>query len=189
MYKQRLKLFLASLLIGVSCAKSQVAIKTNLLLDALRIPTLGAEFGLSQQLTLDIPFYYNPWSHSNQKEFKLFMVQPELRYWFCNKFNGHFMGLNLLAGVYNTIGIDSPFALWNDMKEYRYKGDAYGIGLSYGYQFILGRHWNLEANVGIGYAYVNYKKYPCSECGDMIEKSHKHYYGPTKAAISLIYLF
>ena len=31
--------------------------------------------------------------------------------------------------------------------------------------------------------------YECKECGDMVEKSSKNYFGPTKAALSLVYLF
>ena len=77
----------------------------------------------------------------------------------------------------------------DDLKDFRYKGQFYGGGISYGYQFVLGRHWNLGATIGIGYAYVRYKKYECEECGDMVEKSHKNYFGPTKAALNLIYIF
>ena len=39
------------------------------------------------------------------------MVQPELRYWLCDKFNGHFFGFHLMGGAYNTTGIDLPFLL------------------------------------------------------------------------------
>ena len=169
--------------------QGQVAVKTNVVMDAFRLPNLGVEVGLSKKLTLDVPVYYNPWKFSDTKQMKLFMVQPELRYWLCDKFNGHFFGAHLMGGAYNTKGIKPPFALWDDMKDFRYKGRFYGGGVSYGYQFILGRHWNLEATVGVGYAYVTYKKYECSDCGEQLEKSHKNYFGPTKAALSLIYLF
>lgn len=170
------------------CVHGQVAIKTNVLMDAFRLPNLGVEVGVSKKFTIDVPVYYNPWKFSDSKQLKLFMVQPELRYWLCDKFNGHFFGAHLMGGIYNTTGIKPPFALWSDMKEYRYKGDFYGAGISYGYQFILGRHWNIEATIGFGYAYTRYKKYACVPCAERLEKSHKNYFGPTKAAISLIYL-
>ena len=131
----------------------QIAVKTNVAMDAVAIPNLGVEVGLSKKLTLDVPMYYNPWKYSDSKMLKLAMLQPELRYWLCDK------------------------------------GQFYGGGISYGYQFVLGRHWNLGATIGIGYAYVRYKKYECEECGDMVEKSHKNYFGPTKAALNLIYIF
>lgn len=189
MHLKRVLIITFLLIWGIKYSVGQVAIKTNLALDALRIPTLGVEVGLSNKLTLELPVVYNPWKFSSEKQFKLLIAEPEIRYWFCESFNGHFMGTHLLAGVYHTKGVSPPFALWSDMKEYSYKGEVYGAGISYGYQFLLGHHWNLEATVGIGYAYVKYKKFPCTNCGEMIEKSHKNYFGPTKAALSLIYLF
>ena len=170
-------------------SQGQVALKTNVLMDGFRLPNIGAEVGLSKKVTLDALFFYNPWKFSDSKQLKLLLVQPEARYWFCDKFNGSFLGIHAMGGVYSTMGFKPPFALWKDMKDYRYKGHLWGAGISYGYQFILGKHWNAEANIGFGYAYVTYKKYPCTTCGELVEKSHKNYFGPTKAAISLIYIF
>lgn len=188
--KKRKVSFALTLIVMITMSlHSQVALKTNVLMDALRLPNIGAEVGLNKKLTIDASVYYNPWKFSDRKQFKLLMAQPELRYWLCDKFNGHFFGTHLLGGVYNIMGIKPLFALWDDMKEYRYRGHFWGGGFSYGYQFILGKHWNAEATVGFGYAYVTYRKYPCTTCGELIEKSHKNYWGPTKAGLSLIYLF
>ena len=52
----------------------QVAVKTNVAIDAVAIPNLGVEVGLSKKLTVDIPFYYNPWKYSDNKMLKLVMV-------------------------------------------------------------------------------------------------------------------
>ena len=170
-------------------AHGQVAIKTNVLMDAFRLPNLGAEIGLSKKTTLDASFFYNPWRFSHSKQLKLFLAQPEFRYWLCEKFNGHYFGAHLMGGVYNVMGFKPPFALWSDMKDFRYKGHLWGGGIAYGYQFVLGKHWNLGASIGFGYAYVTYKKYPCTSCPEMVDKSHKNYVGPTKLAVDLIYLF
>ena len=172
----------------------QVAVKTNLAMDALAIPNAGIEVGLSKKWTLDVPVYLNPWKSvawksEENKLFKLFMVQPELRYWLCDKFNGHFFGIHGMGGVYNTTGIDLPFSPFDDLDSYRYKGQFYGGGISYGYQFILNRFWSLEATLGIGYAHVRYKKYPCENCPTMKEKGSENYFGPTRAALNLIYVF
>lgn len=172
-----------------SYVNGQVAVKTNVAMDALRLLNLGVEVGLGKKWTLDIPVYYNPWKYSDTKQLKLLMAQPELRFWLCEKFNGHFFGLHGMGGTYNTKGLNLPFAIWKDMKDYRYQGTFYGGGFSYGYQFILGKHWNLEASVGLGYARVQYEKYSCDNCIGLLEKSKKNYFGPTKAALSLIYLF
>ena len=176
-------------LLCATFAFGQVAIKTNVPLDVVRIPNLALEVGLSKKVSLEVPFYYNPWKYSDSKQLKISMVQPEVRYWLCDKFNGHFFGVHGMVGNYHTTGIDLPFSIFDDTDKFRYKGRFYGGGISYGYQFILGRHWNLGLTVGIGYARVNYERYECVECASLDKEGHENYFGPTKAALNLIYVF
>lgn len=181
-------------LIGLFCSLGtycqEVALKTNLMADATTTLNLAAEFGLSPKTTLDIYANYNPWSFGNKKQFKHVLLQPEYRYWFCERFSGHFVGMHLHAGVFNVGGINMPFGLWDKLEDNRYEGEFIGAGLSYGYQWVLGKHWNLEANIGAGYAFINYDRYRCRNCGRLLEKDrHKNYFGLTKAAVSLVYLF
>ena len=44
-------------LLCATFASGQVAIKTNVPLDVVRIPNLGFEVGLGKKFTLDVPFY------------------------------------------------------------------------------------------------------------------------------------
>ena len=74
------------------------------------------------------------------------------------------------------------------MEKNRYQGTLYGAGLSYGYQWLLSKHWSMEAVIGAGWAHLDQDKYPCAECGDKIGKD-RNYFGVTKAALSLIYFF
>ena len=53
----------------------------------------------------------------------------------------------------------------------------------------MSKHWNFEAAIGLGAAYIEYDKYKCGTCGKKIDDGHKIYVGPTKAALSLLYLF
>lgn len=166
-----------------------VGIKTNILMDALRTINLGVEIGLSKKTSLDLYANYNPWSYSDKKMMKMLIFQPELRYWFCDRLNGHFVGFHAHAGVYQASGIEMPLSIWPNLKDYRFKGNLYGVGISYGYQWMLSKHWNLEGNIGLGYARVKYEQFECKTCGAKVDEGHKNYIGPTKAAISLIYLF
>jgi hypothetical protein len=161
----------------------QVAVKSNLLYDLTTTVNLGLEVGMAPKWSLDLPVSYNPWEFSGNKKMKHWLIQPELRYWFCETFGGHFAGVHGIVGAYNAGGMK-----WLGMKDHRYQGTAYGAGVSYGYQWILGTRWSLEATVGIGYAYLSYAQYPCEKCASKIGDSTQSYFGPTKAGVSLIYI-
>ena len=54
----------------------------------------------------------------------------------------------------------------------------------------LGKAINrLEAELGVGYARLWYKESDCIPCMKSYERKHKNYFGPTKAALSLVYFF
>lgn len=160
------------------------AIKTNLLYDATSSINLGVEAKLSRKLTLDFPVNYNPWTFSDNRKLKHLLVQPELRYWLCEPFYGHFLGLHAHYAYYNVGHL--PFG--GRLTDYRYEGWLAGAGGSYGYQWFLSNRWSIEATMGVGYAYLRYNKYECRACGDHLAKNHKHYFGVTKVGVSLIYI-
>lgn len=189
-----MKRLILSVFLAVWCSvgiihAQDIAAKTNLLYWATSTPNAGVEFGLGKHSTLELTGGYNPWtlnSDANRK-IKHWLVMPEYRYWLCERFNGHFFGLHAGYAYYNLSGVRLPF-LRSSMKEHRYQGWATGAGLSYGYSWILGPRWNLEATIGLGYVYTKYDKYECATCGEFKGNEDKHYLGPTKAAISLIYI-
>ena len=82
-----------------------VGIKTNLLYDALLTPTLGVEVGLAPKWSMDVSGSLNAWAVNNHR-WKQWMVQPEGRYWFCQRFAEHFLGAHVLGGQYNFGNID-----------------------------------------------------------------------------------
>lgn len=159
------------------------ALKTNGLYWATTTPNLGVEFALSKKTTIELTGSYNPWDFSNNKKLKFWLVQPEFRYWLCERFNGHFLGLHGHYAEYNVGGIKQL-----ELKGKRYQGNLYGGGISYGYHWILGKRWSLEATLGVGYARLKYDKYVCGTCGPKEKGSTKNYWGPTKAGINLIYI-
>lgn len=180
-------------LTGLAFAQGEVGIKTNLLYGAGAFtPNLGVEIGLGRRTTLDISGGYN-WFNldgkkNNNKKLVHWIVQPEFRYFLCEKFNGHFFGLHALYSQYNIGGHNLPMLFGKGSGDYRHQGWAAGAGISYGYQLMLGRSWNLEFNIGVGYAQLQYDKYLCPTCGDKVGTETKHYFGPTKAGVSLIWI-
>ena len=115
-------------------------------------------------------------------------MQPEFRYWLCERFNGHFFGVHLLGGEYNISKVKLPFGLARDGKEHRYDGWYVGGGFSYGYQWMLARKWSIEATVGVGYVRFDYDKYGCRDCSPRLESGTKNYFGPTKLGVNLIFI-
>lgn len=184
---KKLYLLIALVVISVlSVSAQKVAVKTNLLYDVTTTMNLGLEFSVSPKWTIDLSGNYNPFTFKNDKKMKHWLVQPEARYWFCEAFNGHFLALHALGGVFNVGNID--LGVYPSTKKYRYEGGMYGAGLGYGYQFILGNRWNLGLELGLGWIHVNYDKYDCPNCGEWLGSGKKDYFGLTKAAISLIYI-
>ena len=194
MKKKMIITMLACLGVAYSVMAQKVAVKTNLLYDATTTINLGAEFGLAPKWTLDVSGNYNPWTFSNNKKWKHWLVQPEARYWFCNKMMGHFVGIHALGGQYNVGNVDADFKFlgtdFSELKDHRYEGWFVGAGVAYGYAWALSKHWNLEAEIGLGYVYSRYDKYKCEKCGEKVESDKDHHYvGPTKAAVNLVYVF
>lgn len=187
-------LCLFSLFHGEAGAQN-VALKTNLPYAAAASANLGIEVGLAPRWTLDISGNYMPWKFYNGLLRKHAFVQPEARYWFCDRFSGHFIGVHAHSGLFNVTGsgvlADVPLInkVFDDLDQRRYQGWFAGAGLSYGYAFILGKHWNLELEGGVGYSYIDNDVYECEECGTLLENRHNHYVGLTKAALNIVYVF
>ena len=173
---------------AVPLSAQKVALKNNLLYDATTTLNLSLEVGLAERQTLDIGVNYNPFEFSNDKKIKHLMLQPEYRWWCCERFNGSFWGAHLLGGIGNAGNIKLPFGMYPGLKKNRAEGWFIGAGVSYGYQWILGKRWNLEAGIGAGYIYFDYDMYNCGDCGDFKGRDSKHYFGLTKAAISLVFI-
>lgn len=178
------------LLFITSALSAQVSVKTNVLYGGLtQTPNLSAEVYVAPKLTLDAMVAYNPFTFNEGKKWKHLLVQPGVRFWNCEAFNGFFWGAHAHWAAFNLakglpLGI-SP----TNLKENRYEGQLAGAGLSIGYQWPLAKHWSLEAEFGLGYAYIWYDKYKCDQCGERLKDDDRHYVGPTKAALNLIYVF
>lgn len=211
-------LFVAVLLLGLACVNNaqaqKVAVKTNLLYDATATMNLGIEFGIAPKWTIDIEGNYNPFTWNKGRRWKSLFVQPELRYWTCNRFAGHFFALQATAGKadvkFQHLGkwlkkydfINADFA---NFKNHRIEGKFVGGSIGYGYDWAIAKHWNIEFEIAAGYLYLfdldSYtpdprRRYTAEwqrwDKGQMVQTAkdaHKHYVGPTKAAISLVYVF
>lgn len=170
------------------------ALKTNLLYWATTTPNIGTEWRLSDRLSLGATLGYNAFNFPNKigsdgqtlnPKLHHWLVMPELKAWRNQPLQGGYLGLHFLGGAYNVGGLKFPHFL----DDRRYKGWAIGGGISWGHVWTLRKNWSFEASVGVGYIYTKYDKYRCGACGEKYATARKHYVGPTKIALSVVYRF
>lgn len=193
----KLKILIAAFILGLfginRSDAQEVAVKTNILSDIVLSPAGSVEVGLAPKWTAELTGQINAWS-INDHTWKHWMLMPEGRYWFCQRFSGHFIGAHVLGGQYNFGNLHNNIKFlgtdFSKLTDERHQGWMVGAGIAYGYSWILDRHWNLEAEIGLGWVHTWYDVYPCANCGTKLRSNqHHNYYGPTKAAINLIYTF
>lgn len=149
------------------------------------IPALGtatinteASMALNRKWSLHLPVYYNPFVFKDNKKWQNLTVMPGVRYWLLESYVNGFIGVNAIGSKYHL-----------SWKKSRYEGQAYGIGISAGYAWLLSPRWNLELEGGIGLVWADYTEYECEECGRQRGEYTRWVVVPDKLALSLIYLF
>lgn len=167
-----------------------MALKTNLLFDAIGAVNVGLEWPIGQRYSLDLSWIC-PWWLDKEWDwcYQLLWGEVEGRYWLGDRtkrdqLHGHFVGLYAGGGLYDF--------QWR--AEDGYQGEFFlAAGLSYGIAMPLGKSWNMELEVGFGYLQSDYRHYyhittPAGEevlIRDRIS-GRFGYWGPTKARISLV---
>lgn len=195
---RRLSLLLVILFVAgtFSCppaSSRQLGVKTNLLYDATATINLGAELVVAPRWSLDLSGNLNAWTFSHGRRWKHWLVQPEARYWLCAATTGHFFALHALGGQYNVghLGFarDILGLELSHLRDHRYQGWFTGAGIGYGYSWTLGKHWSVEAELAVGWIYTRFDTFECEGCGRKVDNGRKSFFSPTKAAISLVYVF
>lgn len=183
--KRFLTLAVISFLAFAGTASAQkLAVKTNALYLATSTPNVGVEFALADRWTIDVSGGYNPWTLDKEDNFKLkhYQVSPEVRYWFCEVFQGHFVGIN---GVYTQFNVGAVPSI---MEESRIQGWAAGAGITYGYAFPIARRWNLELTAGLGGWYTAHDQFEGRKCGLFQQRVDKLAFGPTALGVTFVYM-
>ena len=91
-----------------------ISVKTNALYWATASPNLSAEVGLAPHWTLEVGGGLNPFTFKDNRKWKHYQWQGEARYWLCERFYRHFIGLHAGGGELNVRGQGYP--LTNAMK-------------------------------------------------------------------------
>lgn len=178
--------------------KTILALKTNLLYDALSLVNYSIELPIGERFSA-LWYHQFPWwtwgQADNQYCIRFLSIGGEGRWWFKpmprpqmgksvqrDRLMGHFVGLYAESGKWDFE--------WG--RDICHQGEHWSVGLSYGYSMPLGRCLNMEFSLSLGYASIAYRGYTPSENYEILwrdpaKQGRWHYFGPTKVQVSLVY--
>lgn len=164
----------------------RLALKTNLLTDAILMPSLELEYLINGSWSIAAHGNVAWWSRKSRHQYyQIAAIYPEARWWFSTKepWHGHYLGL--FSG-----------GTWYDLENggRGYQGEGGFVGLSYGYMFPVGKSLSFEVGVGAGYLYTEFEEYlPVPYMGGTHyvyqQTSRIHFFGPLKLKFSFVWRF
>lgn len=172
-------------------ANTIIALKTNLLYDAVTALNFEVEVPIADRWSVMVEDVFPWWETGNKYCFQMWEMGIEGRFWFrrwnpvgTEKLRGFF------AGVY---GMSSKYDFQWD-RDINYQGEYWSAGVSGGYCMPIGKRkkLNLEFSLALGYLHTDYRHYmPTDEYDRLIRDKYKvgriSYFGPTKAKVSLVW--
>ena len=159
-----LSVFFLSLLLFSEVQAQRRGVKTNALGWLTCSPNMGGEFRVSRFNTINLEASAGYLTLGSRYQ-RHALVMPEVRHWFSARpQTRHFCGVMALFGVYNV-----------KFSSDTHKGLAMGLGLTYGYSFVLKPRWSLELTAGAGFLHR-------SE-----QNKQKNGFAPLKVGVSLVY--
>lgn len=174
-------------------AQNEFALKTNLLHDATASFNLSGEYAMATKWTIQLGGSLRLFD-AYDVMLNHWLVRPEVRYWLCESFNGFFVSGYAMTGQVNAghlWDLSSIYYRFPNLKNYLLK-DAMVVsaGAGIGYDWILSRHWNLEAAVSLGYMFIQGDEFDLDDLSTpLLEDSIFDYTGPTGLSLSIVYLF
>ena len=163
----------------------RIALKTNLLHDAILTPDLGIEISLARKFSLSAEGVWAWWSNNSRHRFwRIYGGWIEGRYWFApdarqRSLTGHHLGI---------YGSCHSFDFEFGHKGWQSDGLMYGIGLSYGYSLRISQRLNLDFSARVGFSSGNITEYePQRGIYSCTSRYHKRYFGLTGLEITLVW--
>ncbi len=176
-------ILLAVLVCGINnAAQAQVTVRANALGYAGLVPNLGFEFGLSKHFTFVAEGYYSPFWDESGFRAKGWLVTPEFRYYFCQKFNKHYIGIH---------GNYADFDKFQITKKQNVRdGYAYGAGLTYGHTWKFNHRWSFDLFIGGGWWHLKSDVYCKNDPNVLIETNKEEdRFGLSRLGATFAYRF
>ena len=164
---------------GSSFGRPYMALKTNVAYDAIGVLNLAYECQFSTHFSAELPVMWSFWDWKADRGLRIVALQPGVKYWFGEMDTGHAVGANLDLGWFNY--------RWDHRRYQSESRPLLGVSLNYAYTLSLGRGWSAEFALGVGYVNARYNTYFNIDNGALINTRTRHYFGPTRIGISLVY--
>lgn len=171
-----------------------MAVKTNLLYDAVLVPNIGVEFYLGKNWSLSTDWMYSWWS-SNRKHnyWRIYGGDIELRRWWGKAasrkpLSGHHLGVYAQTLTYD-FELGGRGYMGGEPGGDIFDRAHWGAGIAYGYALPVAHRLNIDFSVAVGYLGGTYYEYlPEGGCYTWQATKKRHYFGPTKLEVSLVWL-
>lgn len=166
-------------------APYRFAVRTNLLYDAMLLPTLGVEWRINEHAGIRLDGSLSWWGGKHGKVQKMWLLNPEVR-WYLLRDKRFYVGASGSYGEYNIYKYMPGNLLKDDTG---YQGTMWNAGLTVGYRLPLSRCFSIDFNLGLGYTRSEYDSFSITDGVRVYEESNKtkNFWGPTQAGISLVW--
>jgi outer membrane protein OmpA-like peptidoglycan-associated protein len=169
------------------------SLRTNLLYDALLVPSLGFEWRVSDEWGVMVNGAWSYWcTHSAHRIQDVWIVNPEVRRYMGGR-KRFYVGLAGSVGSYNlhNLGLIGKML---PQKNTGYHGDFWNAGAVAGYQMKLADAFSLDLNIGLGYNSYEHTRYTVVEKGLLtytktLGEGGRGRFGPTQAGVTLAWHF
>ena len=171
-----------------------MALKTNLLYDALLVPNVAVEFYLGSNWSLTGGWMYGWWkSDPAHWYWRTYGGELGVRRWFGRKaqekpLTGHHLGVYGQLFTYD-FELGGKGYMGGTPGESMWDSPNWALGVEYGYSLPIAKRLNLDFTVGVGYWGGIYYEYTPQDGHYVWEATrNRRWFGPTKAEISLVWL-
>jgi hypothetical protein len=125
-----------------SASAQRIAVTTNLLEDVALTPNVGVDIVVSDRQSIAFDTSFAPYKISEKLHNKRMTFRAGYKFWLTQAFYAHYIGIDAVASS-SDVGIGKK----------DFKDEYVGLGVGYGYSFIINKRLNIVPGIGVGLAY------------------------------------
>lgn len=165
------------------------AIRTNALYDVLLLPNIGISASVTDRIVVGADWMGTWLNNSRHRYYRVYGGDIDLSWRLSggdkpsNPFSGHHVGVYASLMYYDLQAGENHRGIITDKYNY-------AAGISYTYSHPLSRHFDIAFSIGVGYMWGKYMRHrPIDDHDVWLSTNRRSYFGPTRAAVSLVWVF